>query len=217
VQRAAEFATKLLGQPNYSLSSDHELRFGKRGSLAVIIAGPKASFWYDHENGQGGDLIDLVRYKLGGSFRQAVRYIEDFVGPTPGKATPPRSLVSAALSEDAGIKRAFQLWREAGPIDDTEAAIFLEWRRVLEPALEAGAGVLRFHPDCPFGRERHPCLLALMRHIESNEPRAVQRTALTQSLMRAISRTSFADFKNSGQKVARLTLGRRCGRGPRNW
>ena len=50
-------------------------------------------------------------------------------------------------------------------------------------------------------------LLALMRHVESNEPRAVQRTALTQSLMQVISQTTFADFRDRGQKVARLTLG----------
>jgi putative DNA primase/helicase len=207
VQRAAEFVIKILGQPNHRLSNDRELRFGNRGSLGVIIEGPKAGLWYDHENGQGGDLFDLVRHKFGCSFREAVGYIEEFVGSTPGKATPPRSPVRPALSEDARIKRAFELWREAQPINDTEAAIYLGWRGVLEPALDAGAGVLRFHPNCPFGKGRHPCLLALMRHIESNEPRAVQRTALTQSLMCAISRTKFADFRNSGQKVTRRTLG----------
>jgi hypothetical protein len=46
-----------------------------------------------------------------------------------------------------------------------------------------------------------------MRHIETNEPRAVQRTALTKSLMQAIARTTFADFRNSSQKIARRTLG----------
>ena len=207
MQCAAELAIKVLGQPNHALSSDSELRFGNRGSLAVIIEGPKAGFWYDHENGEGGDLFDLVRHKLGCSFRQAVEYIEEFVGPTLAKATSPRSPVSPILSEHARTKQALELWRQAGPINNTDAAIYLGWRGVLEPALEAGAGVLHFHPDCPFGKDRHPCLLALMRHIDSNEPRAVQRTALTHSLMRAISQTSFADFKNGGQKVARLTLG----------
>ena len=206
-QCAAELAINVLGQPNNSLSSDHELRFGNRGSLAVAIKGPKAGFWYDHENGEGGDLFDLVRRKFGGSFRQAVGYIEEFVGPTLAKATSPRSPVSPSLSEHTRTQQALELYRQSGPIDNTEAAIYLGCRGVLEPALEVGAGVLRFHPDCPFGKERHPCLLALMRHIESNEPRAVQRTALTRSLMRAISQTSFADFKYSGQKIARLTLG----------
>jgi putative DNA primase/helicase len=210
VQRAAEFVIKFLGQPNRALSSDRELRFGNRGSLAVAIKGPKAGFWYDHENSEGGDLIDLIRRQLG-SFNDAIGYVERFVGLAPQrntlKAGSPRALVSPTLSEDARIKQAFELWRQAGPINDTAAAIYLGWRGVLEPALEAGAGVLRFHPECPFGKEQHPCLLALMRHVESNEPRAVQRTALTQSLMQVISQTTFADFRDRGQKVARLTLG----------
>jgi hypothetical protein len=212
VQRAAEFVIKILGQPNYSLSSDHELRFGNRGSVAVAIKGPKAGFWYDHEKGEGGDVFDLVRRQFGGSFNAAIRYIEEFLGPAPRretwKATPPRSSRDRGLSDDLRSRLAQQLWSEAGPINKTQAASYLEWRGVLNPALAAGAGVLRFHPDCPFGRgERQPCLLALMRNIKSNEPRAVQRTALTQSLMQAISRTTFTDFKRSGQKVARLTLG----------
>jgi putative DNA primase/helicase len=68
-----------------------------------------------------------------------------------------------------------------------------------------GDGVLRFHPNCPFGGgTRHPCMLALVRDISSNESRAVQRTALTQALMHAISRTTFAEFCG---KVSRMTLG----------
>ena len=94
------------------------------------------------------------------------------------------------------------------PISDTPAAAFLNWRGVLEPAVELGEETLRFHPDCPFGEgTRHPCMLALMRDISSNEPRAVQRTALTQALMQAISQTTFAEFKKAGGKVSRMTLG----------
>ncbi len=212
VQCAAEVAIHVLGQPNYALSSDHELRFGNRGSLSVATAAPKSGLYYDHEKGEGGDLLDLIQRQFGGSFCDAIRYVQKFIGPAPQqngwKATSPRSWVSPILSDDARIKRALELWSEAGPINNTLAAIYLDWRGVLDPALEAGAGVLRFHPDCRLGkRERHPCLLALMRHIKSNEPRAVQRTALTQSLMRAISRITFADFKHGGQKVTRLALG----------
>ena len=37
---------------------------------------------------------------------------------------------------------------------------------------------VRFHPSCPFGKERLPCMVALYRDIVSNEPRAIHRTAL---------------------------------------
>ncbi len=94
------------------------------------------------------------------------------------------------------------------PIGGTEAARYLEWRRVLEPALAAGDSSLQFHPACPFkGAARYPCLLALRRDIRTDQPRAIQRTALNEALMRAITSTSFTEFSQAGGKIARMTLG----------
>ena len=53
---AADVAVALLGTPNRQLSGRRELRFGKKGSLGVVIAGVKAGCWYDHEMGIGGDI-----------------------------------------------------------------------------------------------------------------------------------------------------------------
>jgi putative DNA primase/helicase len=39
--RSAEIAKTLLGQPNAQLSSKRQLRFGRKGSLVVVTAGPK--------------------------------------------------------------------------------------------------------------------------------------------------------------------------------
>ena len=50
-----------------------------------------------------------------------------------------------------------------------------------------------------------------MRDVSSNGPRAVQRTALTQALMQAVSRTTFAEFKEAGGRVSRMTLGPQTG------
>ena len=38
--------------------------------------------------------------------------------------------------------------------------------------------VFRYHSNCPFGDERLPCMLALVRGIKTNAPVAVHRTAL---------------------------------------
>jgi len=51
--RAAEVAERLLGQPTWR--SRHEWRWGRRGSLALRVAGPKAGLWYHHEAGEGGE------------------------------------------------------------------------------------------------------------------------------------------------------------------
>jgi putative DNA primase/helicase len=210
VQRAAELVIMVLGEPNSRLSSGRELRFGNRGSLAVAMDGPKAGQWYDHENGEGGDLIDLIRRERCSSFRDAITYAEELIGTAPQRRRRSPSPASKPISsyEQKATECALRLLSEGMPIGDTPAAAFLNWRGVLEPALEVGEEALRFHPDCPFGEgTRHPCMLALMRDISSNEPRAVQRTALTQALMRAVSRTTFAEFKEAGGRVTRMTLG----------
>jgi len=76
VQHAAEIAIRVLGEPNLRLCGERELRFGNRGSLAVAIDGPKAGQWYDHENDEGGDLIDLG-YAPGPLFSRILSAVED--------------------------------------------------------------------------------------------------------------------------------------------
>jgi len=39
--------------------------------------------------------------------------------------------------------------------------------------------VLRFHPRCPFNGSFHPCLIALMRDVLTDEPTGIHRIALT--------------------------------------
>jgi hypothetical protein len=51
-------AERLLGQPNLSLSSKDDLRFGNHGSLSVNLC--KASF-FDHESKEGGGIFTLIQ------------------------------------------------------------------------------------------------------------------------------------------------------------
>lgn len=46
----------MFGEPNKHLSSAHQLRFGKKGSLAVELHGEKAGVWFDHEAQKGGHI-----------------------------------------------------------------------------------------------------------------------------------------------------------------
>ncbi|WP_313302929.1 toprim domain-containing protein [Diaphorobacter sp.] len=52
-------ARELLGEPNLSLSSATELRFGAHGSKAIDLE--KSSF-YDHEANAGGGVLDLIKH-----------------------------------------------------------------------------------------------------------------------------------------------------------
>jgi Toprim domain len=191
--RAAEVATGLLGTPNHRLSSNQQLRFGRRGSLAIIIAGKKAGSWYDHEEGVGGDLFTLLRRTIGGDFVEVLEYVENILGHGPTRPISQTSAYSPDLKEDRFRNRwrALVLWQEAVSIVETIVIRYLARRTILDQALAIDNTVLRFHPSCPFGAVRYPCLLALMRDVRTNEPCAIQRTALTKA----------------GDKIDRMTLG----------
>ena len=197
--RAAEVAVALLGEPNRKLSSKRELRFGHKGSLAVVTAGTKAGCWFDYENGTGGDIIDLIERVRGVDFRGAAAYAEQFDGPISTMVLSPKPTAAARLTQDdmrRKQRRAGELWQEAVPILDTAAERYLARRGIVGLPPGVDGEVLRFHPVCPFGEiTQTSCMLALMRDIYSDEPRAIYRTALTPT----------------AEKIGRMALGPKSG------
>lgn len=67
----------MLGEPNGRLSSKEELRFGSNGSLALKIGGDQRGTWFDHESGEGGGVLDLVRRERGGDKASAVAWLSE--------------------------------------------------------------------------------------------------------------------------------------------
>jgi putative DNA primase/helicase len=197
--RSAEIARALLGEPNLNLSTNRQLRFGRKGSLVMAITGLTNGSWYDFENDVGGDLVDLIRREHGGSFRAAVEFAQRFISHErilqASSDASAQCRVGATGSISVGNQpRALELWEEGLPIIETAAAQYLAKRGIVGPAL--GSEVLRFHPSCPYGeRTRQPCMLALLRDIHTNEARAIHRTALTAA----------------GDKIGRMVLGPKVG------
>ena len=150
----SEVAVALLGEPNAALSSERELRYGRRGSLAVHIAGPYAGRFRDHEAGQSGGVLDLVQRECGGDRCEAWAWLCAH-GFLSGQSVPARQRHPGAVlthSTGADLSRnnrayAHQLWEEARPLRGTLAEAYLHGRGVAV----AGAQALRFHP-----RLRHP-------------------------------------------------------------
>jgi hypothetical protein len=196
---SAEIAQALLGQPTRELSNNQQLRFGRKGSLAVVTGGAKAGCWFNYENGLGGDIIDLIERVRGVDFRDAVAYAEQFIGSISTLAKSPIQAVPARpVEDDAGRKRslASELWREAVSILGTPAESYLAGRGIAGLPGGVDGRVLRFHPACPFGEiKRISCMLAIMRDIHSNVPRAIYRTALT----------------STAKKIGRMALGPKSG------
>jgi putative DNA primase/helicase len=189
--RAAELAVALLGEPNRAMSSKREVRFGRHGSLAVLIAGPKAGLWRDHEVGTGGDMLGLIMTERGGGFRDAVEYAEQFLGqaPRPLPITKPKRPVASGDTTDS-TRRALELWEEAVPIAGTIAERYLlspppRGRGIPELAPGIDGEALRFHARYPWRDNegdtiiKVPALIGLFRDIHTDEPRAIHLRALT--------------------------------------
>lgn len=71
--------------------------------------------------------------------------------------------------------QALAAWGEAVNPGGTPVEVYLRARGLKSITVMD----LRFHPACPFAGTRTPALVALVRDIGTNEPKAVHRTALT--------------------------------------
>jgi hypothetical protein len=67
-------------------------------------------------------------------------------------------------------------WHQSADRRETLVERYLNGRGLDLPS--AGSEVIRFHPNCPFEKERFPAMVCLVRGIISNEPQAIHRTAL---------------------------------------
>ena len=76
--RVPELAVELLGRPTFR--AGQEWRWGRKGSLSVVIGGAKAGMWFDHEAGDGGGFVDLVGRDLGLSRGDALDWTADRIG-----------------------------------------------------------------------------------------------------------------------------------------
>lgn len=100
-----EVALALCGKPNPRLSKTGELRFGTNGSLSVKVDGPEKGTFYDHEEGVGGGVLDLVVKKRGGDKRTAREWLDRTFGldPLPPQmATNRREVAHYAYVDEAG-------------------------------------------------------------------------------------------------------------------
>jgi CHC2 zinc finger/Toprim domain len=153
-------------------------------------AKPSLRVYSDHYHcfgcGAHGNQFDWLIAVEGMDRDEAIELLKTWGGP----------LVERALKCDkaeANRASALRLWGEAISIAGTLAARYLtDTRHIDLAALPADVdAVLRFHPRCPFNGTYHPCLLALMRNVVTDEPTGIHRIALT----------------SDARKIERWTLG----------
>jgi putative DNA primase/helicase len=200
-ERCEAVADALLSQP--SSRSRRELRFGSRGSFSLRLDGAKRGYWFDHERGAGGDLLDLVARQHGVQLGEAMRIAQrEYLG---GGAVAPTSRppkAAAPVDDAARTRRAIAIWDEAERIIGTPAETYLIRRGIDVLALpERIDGVLRWHPSCPWQTERHGVMIALWTHAITTVPYAIHRTAVA----------------STGEKIGRMSLGPTAGCVIRLW
>lgn len=180
--QAEQIAVALLGEPTGRTHS--LLRYGTKGSLAIVVVGDKAGLWRDHEAGTGGDLLELIRRERACDFNAAIAFAGELLArryeaPPPERYQNPHDKTGAERTGDA-----VALFRQARSLAGTFGERYLrETREIDLAALPDLTHAIRFHPFCPFGPGvRHPCLLALFRDIATNGPRGVFRIAIGADL-----------------------------------
>jgi len=179
-QDIERLAVALLGNP--TSKATHEWRWGSRGSMALVIHGSKRGSFYNHERGEGGDALDLVLHVNGGTLVDALRWATDWLGLARASRTVHQAAPWVAAKSERSVRddaerisRALTIWDGTVPLFGTPAETYLHHRGIAAPDDVAD---LRFHPDCPAGEGRLPAMVALMRDVQSNEPRAIHRTFL---------------------------------------
>lgn len=182
-------ARALCGVPNSRLSRPGELRFGRNGSLSIDLA---RGLWRDHEAGTGGGVLDLVCRVRGGSRADAARWLEGQGAEAARSRSEPSQPAATASGahcpperrdDRRGRELAFALWRGAQPPAGGPVERYLAGRGLCLP--DRPSRVLRFHRACPFGADRLPAMLALIRNAITGAPQGVHRTPLTWAGERA--------------------------------
>jgi nucleotide-binding universal stress UspA family protein len=208
--RAGEVAEALLGPPSWR--GRGELRWGRRGSLSLATAGPRAGLWCHHETGEGGDLLALYQRERRATFPEGLAWARNAIG-APAATTPaakPEAIERPSLRQhEADRERdtgalALELWRGAAePIDNTPADRYLRRRGIIPDRLPPHSGgnwpaALRWHA----GRR---ALVVAINDADHGLVRAVQTIAL---------RPDGSPVTRDGRKV-KITCGTLRGRAVR--
>ena len=164
--RVSELAVELLGKPTFR--AGQEWRWGRKGSLSVVVGGARAGMWFDHEEGRGGWFSDLVGRDLGMAREDATDWIADRIGmaalprparqrstpgatpandpgepPTVPATAPPESYpdhdaAPAPNRADEAADRATRIWESARPAPDDHPYLVAKQAAPLALRMDAG-------------------------------------------------------------------------------
>jgi phage/plasmid primase-like uncharacterized protein len=174
----------------------------------------KKNLWHCRQCAKGGDVISFVQHVEGINFMDAVEmlsgerlrdaqagsdHIKQMLDESERRRTAQEEADRRAAEENA--KLAMRLWDDATCVWGTPAQTYLDSRCCDGMFPYDRDQAFRYHPHCLFGMGTQPCLIALIRNIETDQPQAIQRTAITPD----------------GKKIERRTLGPKAGGAIKLW
>lgn len=178
-----EIAENLTGAKPTSRTG-REIRFGRKGSLAVVTAGAERGSFFDHQAGIGGDALDLIVHLRGGTIRDAAEFARSFLGidgTTPPRPVPKAPPEKSEPAEDiARMQEALAIWYAAQEdISGTPADAYLRGRGLDPMKLLPHAGIIGWPPTLRF-HTGIGALIVGVNHAQRGVIVAVQRIFLNQ-------------------------------------
>ena len=181
--RIEDLAQVLLGEPNRALSTRVQLRYGRKGSVAVELVGAKRGQWYDHEDDVGGDGMALVSRELGLANGAACDWAIEWLGldrvdairVATRPSARPAQIAEPRESVFADPERAAKVASIVGDCQDpasSSAEIYLRKRGITATSLPAS---IRYRPNA---HGRYGALVALATDA-GGTTNAVQQIYLT--------------------------------------
>lgn len=165
-----QIVTHLLGEP--TARDNGQLRFGtNKGSLVVTIKGNKQGLWFDHQTGEGGNLLQLIQQTQQLSFKAALDFAGSYLNHTP-KQTMKEIIDLSDLTQSLDkekqktIRYARQLANASKPIQGTIAQTYLEKTRGINTQTYSDS--IRFISSIkePESGQYHPALLLIGKNLE---------------------------------------------------
>lgn len=174
-----DVARHLLGEPNKSLTTRSEIRFGAKGSMSVDL---KKGTWYDWEADEGGGVVDLVVRECALPSREAAfnwlrteRYLDARTPMPSKKKEQPAQEARAAASR---LDYAMDIWRFSVSGANTPVETYLKSRAIMI----AVPGRLHYAAALPHKNsgQTWPAMIALVTRGVDDAPIAIHRTWLAR-------------------------------------
>ena len=121
-----------------------EYRIGNNSSISIRIADGS---YFNHETGDGGDIIALIQHTLKTDFKGALLFAKNFIGNAPLTPIAPPDNLQRKIDEKAVQQRykALAMLKSSIPINNTLAEIYCKHRGITIERIPAS---LRFIEHC---------------------------------------------------------------------